>query len=96
VLDDPVDRLIDRDRDRIFIGTRRLEHGEPSGEKAWRHEMSMAGGQPLRYQLAQSVEKDEPNTNPLADDAAPTGPFQSRTGDDAASVAGLPKYQLPA
>src|ERR1700760_3546629 len=81
VIDDGLDRRVDRDGDRTLVGFRPLQRPELAVEQPRRHEMPLAAGKPLGDQGLAAVEKDEANIVPAAQQHATVGAFQRRAGD---------------
>ena len=73
---------VDRHCDRPFVWLWRLQRLELAGEQPRRHEMSLAGGEPVRNQILRAVQKNDANIATSMNEDIAIGAFQRRAGDD--------------
>src|SRR5579872_6738373 len=81
VVDDGLNRRVDRDGDRPLIGLWRFQRLELAVEQAGRHEMALAPGKALGDQRLVSIEEDEADVVAPAQQYVSIGVFQSRAGN---------------
>ena len=73
----------DIDHDRPLVGAGLLQGRELAVEQAERHEVLVPRRHPLMDQLARTLQVDQPDFGPVADQDVAIGTLQRRAGDDA-------------
>jgi len=81
VVDDRVDRSVDRYGHGIFTGVRRLKRLELAGQQPRRHEMTFAQHEPARDQIRRALEIDDADIGPSMDEDIAIGALQRGAGD---------------
>src|SRR6188472_2041437 len=81
VIHDGLDRGVDRYDDGAFARLWRLQRLELTGEQPRRHEMSLAGGEPVRNQSLRAVQKDDANIVTAMHEDVAIDALQRRAGD---------------